>query len=62
MKGGKGGRGRQHAPAKTANKSADRPAVKKGAPKRDWGAMSADDFETSTPQPPAKGPIKPARG
>lgn len=52
MKGGKGGRGRQHAPAKTVNKAPPRPSVKKGAPKRDWGAVEADDFGDAKPKLP----------
>lgn len=61
MKGGKGGKGRQHTskgPPKNAAKTAAKNAVKKNAPaagpkrggvKREWGAMSRDDLDVPSP-------------
>ena len=56
MKGGKGGVGRKrNAPTKATEKAAPRDVVKKGATKKDWGAMSSDDFDG-----PPKAGAKPA--
>jgi hypothetical protein len=57
MKGGKGGRGRSNAPDRPVKKL-PHPVVKKGAPKRDWGAVPVDDLDGSRPKPtgtPGKG-------
>jgi len=54
MKGGKGGQGRKRLPAKPVTKEKPREGPKRGAPKRDWGAVDREE-----PLPPA--PPKPTR-
>lgn len=49
MKGGKGGRGRSNAPSRGPEKPGPRGGAKKGAPKRDWGAVPKDDRPESAP-------------
>jgi hypothetical protein len=53
MRGGKGGQGRKGAASKGAAKPVQSAA--RGAPKRDWGAMSNE-----SDMPPNPGPVKPA--
>lgn len=46
MKGGKGGVGRKrNAPTKSTVNATPRNVTKKGAAKKDWGAMPSDDFD-----------------
>jgi hypothetical protein len=59
MKGGKGGRGRTSGPARTTDKGPPRGTTKKGAPKKDWGAVPVDDLTAST-LPTKSGGVKPA--
>jgi hypothetical protein len=57
MRGGKGGQGRKSAASKgAAGKSAHKPGSSgaRGAPKRDWGAMSNE-----SDMPPNPGTVKP---
>ncbi|MEY4956508.1 MAG: hypothetical protein RL409_765 [Gemmatimonadota bacterium] len=52
MKGGKGGKGRKRLPAKPVTKEAPREGPKRGAPKRDWGAVDRDEpLPPTTPKP-----------
>ncbi len=63
MKGGKGGEGRKRSSVRVVAKDKPRAGpVKKGAPKRDWGAMPKDEVATPGKLPaklPAKLPTKP---
>lgn len=43
MKGGKGGRGRTNTTPRKPEKPTERGGGKKGAPKRDWGAVESDE-------------------
>jgi len=59
MKGGKGGVGRKrNSPTKAAENAAPRDFVKKGAAKKDWGAMPTDDFD-GPPKIGGKLPVEP---
>jgi hypothetical protein len=51
MKGGKGGQGRKRSTQKVSEKPRPKGTVKKGAAKKDWGAIPKDDDE-----PALKGP------
>ncbi len=67
MKGGKGGRGRTYGQAKASinpnarpgAKGAYNPGAKKGAPKKDWGAIEPDDLDARAPKP---GVVPPTKG
>ena len=54
MKGGKGGQGRNRLPAKPVTKPKPHDGPKRGAPKRDWGAVDRDDPMPDTPPPAPK--------
>ena len=43
MKGGKGGQGRKRSSVRAVDKASPRTSIKKGEPKRDWGAVPRDD-------------------
>ena len=52
MKGGKGGQGRKRLPAKPVTKEKPREGPKRGAPKRDWGAVDREEpLPPTTPKP-----------
>jgi hypothetical protein len=51
MKGGKGGTGRKRPTPKPDTKRANpHDGPKRGAPKKDWGAIPKDDFDTPAPK------------
>lgn len=50
MKGGKGGTGRKRSSTRVTEKPKPHSGPKRGAPKKDWGAGSRDDFE-APPKP-----------
>ena len=53
MKGGKGGQGRKRTPAKPVTREKPREGPKRGAPKRDWGAVDrGDPLPPTVPKPP----------
>lgn len=56
MKGGKGGQGRTRSKTRVVEKTQPRGGTKKGAAKRDWGAISRDDDVPTTE------PVEPPRG
>ena len=55
MKGGKGGQGRKRLPVKpvkSTTKNDPREGPKRGAPKRDWGAVDREEpLPPTTPKP-----------
>ena len=54
VKGGKGGQGRKRSTTKTSEKVKPKPTVKRGAAKKDWGAIPKDSderAENSKPKP-----------
>ncbi len=53
MKGGKGGQGRQRSTQRVVEKNRPVGTTKKGAPKKDWGAIEKDPDAPPSP-PPAK--------
>ncbi|MBP6773349.1 MAG: hypothetical protein KA154_10150 [Gemmatimonadaceae bacterium] len=55
MKGGKGGQGRKRSTPRVADKGKPATLVKKGSPKRDWGAIPNESDGPSAPTPP---PVK----
>jgi hypothetical protein len=58
MKGGKGGTGRKNSSVRPAEKSRNpHDGPKRGAPKKDWGAVEKDPFAT----PGKKAPRVPTR-
>jgi len=64
MKGGKGGTGRSRSKTRVVEKTKPRGGAKKGATKRDWGAISRNDDDApvsapvETPRKPASAPPK----
>lgn len=65
MKGGKGGRGRTTTQPKKPEKPTERGGGKKGAPKKDWGAVESDapiDVRAKLAALPPVKPQRPARG
>lgn len=62
MKGGKGGVGRQRSTNRVNDRGTPHPVIKKGAPKKDWGAIDKDidvaparDASKSTSKKPGRG-------
>lgn len=54
MKGGKGGQGRKRSTSRVSEKPTPKSVVKKGAAKKDWGAIPKDDDEAAPRRPPGK--------
>ncbi len=52
MKGGKGGQGRKRSTTRVVQKSAQQDGPKRGAAKRDWGAVARDDDGLGASVPP----------
>ncbi len=52
MKGGKGGQGRKRSTTKIVEKPKQHGGVKRGAPKKDWGAIVNDDEDRPVAPPP----------
>jgi hypothetical protein len=58
MKGGKGGQGRKRSTTKIVEKPKQHSGAKRGAPKKDWGAMVNDDEDRQAVTPPKAAPKK----
>ena len=54
MKGGKGGQGRKRSTQRVSEKATPKSVVKKGAAKKDWGAIPKDDDEAAPRRQPGK--------
>ncbi len=52
MKGGKGGQGRKRSTTRVVKKSAPHEGPKRGAAKRDWGAVVRNDDASDAVMPP----------
>jgi hypothetical protein len=54
MKGGKGGQGRKRSSQRVSEKAVPRSTVKKGAAKKDWGAIPKDEHDPAPARQPTK--------
>lgn len=62
MKGGKGGIGRQRSTNRVNDRGKPHPVIKKGAPKKDWGAIDKDIDVTPVRDVSKNASKRPGRG